>query len=352
MENCNGAYLSVGGNAIGLCLLMKTKDDVEKYYKSQEPLYKRLEENLKQALVAFLDEGKISCHSISSRIKEFDSYYEKIERKRYDNPEDQIEDFCGLRIICFYPSDLEKIGKIIKREFEVVNSIDKTSNLEPDRFGYRSNHYIVKIKTEWAKAPNYRGLKNLKAEVQVRTILMHAWADIEHKLAYKKKEQIPGEFRRKLSQISALLEIADSQFQELKNEKEDLRKSLIIESKGKKNFDFSTELNLDTLQAYLDFAFPDRGKSLDSTRRLLDEIVSLNLSLKDIDQMKSEVQTIFPELEKKVVKEGRWAQVGIARMILDLKSDAYWKKRPKRWSNLSWGQVVLTERKRIKDDAK
>ena len=63
--------------------------------------------------------------------------------------------------------------------------------LEPDRFGYRSRHFIVSVNREWLKAPNYRGLSGLKAEIQVRTILMHAWADVEYKLAYKKRNMFP-----------------------------------------------------------------------------------------------------------------------------------------------------------------
>ncbi|WP_051872864.1 GTP pyrophosphokinase [Flavobacterium chungangense] len=324
------------------------KQEIQVHYENNHKLYLRLAENIKQALITFLSEQQISYHTISSRVKEFDSYFEKIERKGYDKPIEQIEDFCGLRIICFYPLDLGKIAEIINEEFDVLDSIDKTENLEADRFGYRSNHYIVKIKKAWAKAPNYRGLENLKTEIQVRTILMHSWADIEHKLAYKTKDDIPLKFRRKLYQLSALLEIADSQFQELKNEKEIFKKSLIFENKGQPKFDFSKDINLDTLQAYLDFTFPDRSKGNTITRRLLEELMSHNISLEAFDKMRIETKTIIPEIEKEIVANGNWAQVGIVRAILDLKSDDYWNSRNEDWKEHNWGKVISKWREKIK----
>jgi ppGpp synthetase/RelA/SpoT-type nucleotidyltranferase len=323
-----------------------TKQEVEKFYINNQKLFSRLAENTKQALQTFLEAENISYHSISFRIKKFDSYFEKIERKGYDNPFEQIEDFCGLRIICFYPYDLEKIAKIINSEFEVIESIDKSANLEPDRFGYRSNHYIVRVKKDWLNAPNYRGLEDLKAEIQVRTILMHSWADIEHKLAYKNKEDIPVEFSRKLYQLSALLEIADSQFQELKNDKENFKSSLIISKKGgDKIFDVQSDLNLDSFQAYLDFTFPNRNNQ--EVDGLFRQVKKLKISLADIEKFRKETEEIIPEIEKEILRDRTWPQVGIIRAILDLKSDVFWNNRPKEWAETNWGKVISEWRKKI-----
>lgn len=103
-----------------------------------------------------------------------------------------------------------------------MNSEDKVDNLEPDKFGYRSHHFVVTLRHEWLNVPNYRGLEGIKAEIQVRTILMHAWADISHKLSYKKKEHIPELFQRNLFQLSALFEIADDRFEMLRAERENI----------------------------------------------------------------------------------------------------------------------------------
>ncbi|AZB09969.1 (p)ppGpp synthetase [Chryseobacterium sp. G0162] len=322
------------------------KEDIEKHYSENKSQYENLADNIKQALKTFFGENNISFHSISSRIKELESYIEKIDRKGYENPIEQIEDFCGVRIICYYPLDLDKIATIINDEFEVIESIDKSANMEADRFGYRSNHYIVKIKKDWLKAPNYRGLEHLKAEIQVRTILMHSWADIEHKLAYKKQDDIPKEFRRKLYQLSALLEIADAQFQELKNNKENFKSSLIKSDKeGSDFFDIKSDLNLDSLQAYLDFNFPDRKKI--DTSDLLEELKKLGISLEEIERYRVETIDILPKVEEEIMTEGRMFQIGIIRALLDLKSDIYWKKRPEKMKESHWGEVMQKWRKKI-----
>jgi putative GTP pyrophosphokinase len=163
------------------------RESVKAEYDRIYEKYRILATNLHQALKGFLNDARIDILDVQDRVKEFDSFYEKIQRKGYGKPFDQVEDICGLRIICYFPSDLDKISKLIEREFDVLESKDKVDLLEPDRFGYRSLHFIVSVKNEWLKAPNYRGLSGLKAEIQVRTILMHAWADVEHKLAYKKR---------------------------------------------------------------------------------------------------------------------------------------------------------------------
>ncbi|MDV7697634.1 hypothetical protein N6B72_11940 [Chryseobacterium soli] len=316
-----------------------TKEDIEKHYSENRSQYENLAVNIKQALKTFFGEHNISFHSISSRIKEFESYIEKIDRKGYEDPIEQIEDFCGVRIICYYPLDLDKIATIINDEFEVIESIDKSANMEADRFGYRSNHYIVRIKKDWLKAPNYRGLEHLKAEIQVRTILMHSWADIEHKLAYKKQDDIPKEFRRKLYQLSALLEIADAQFQELKNNKENFKSSLIKSDKeGSNFFDIKSDLNLDSLQAYLDFNFPDR-KRID-TNDLLEDLKELGISLEEIERYRIDTVDILPEIEKEIKLDGRLYQIGIIRLLLDLKSDTYWEKRFGDWKDSPWGKTI------------
>jgi hypothetical protein len=52
----------------------------------------------------------------------------------------------------------------------------------------------------------------LKAEIQIRTVLQHAWAAISHKLQYKREDDVPAPLRRKLFRLSALFELADDEF--------------------------------------------------------------------------------------------------------------------------------------------
>lgn len=324
------------------------KEVLKKKYIEFSPKYDRLATNLKQAFESFLKETGIDVVDVTYRIKTFESFWEKIQRKGYKDAFQEIEDICGLRIISFYPSDLEKISKIINNEFNIKESVDKADLLEPDKFGYRSLHFILTLKDNWLQAPNYRGLGGLKAEVQVRTILMHAWADIEHKLAYKKKEDVPNQFKRKLYQLSALFEIADEQFDVLRKNKEEYRQHLLSEeAKESGRFDVNQPMNLDSLQAFLDFYFPDREKSDENTRGLLDEIMVYGVSMRELVEAYESLKDILPAIEKKIfleeVENSKWAQVGIVRTMLEFTNDSYWEVRGKLWNKEKWYNDLRAE---------
>ncbi|WP_416298146.1 hypothetical protein ACM7Q1_12755 [Paenibacillus illinoisensis] len=322
---------------------MENKEALKQDFLKVNLLYQRLSFNITESLKFLLKESEIPYLDVYSRVKDFDSFFDKIDRKQYEKPFDQIEDICGLRIVCYYPSDVLLIKKIIGEEFVIVNSEDKVDNLEPDKFGYRSHHFVVTLKNEWLNVPNYRGLEGIKAEIQVRTILMHAWADISHKLSYKKKEHIPEVFKRNLFQLSALFEIADDRFEMLRAEREEYRGGMINNG----HFNLNQELNLDSLQGFLDFNFPDRVKDNDDTVNLLDELMEYGIYLEDLSESYSKVQRLLPELEHDIFLEGnmdrglneeekRWTQCGVVRNFLDLTNDQYWADRrlPDRNDNL------------------
>ena len=115
---------------------------------------------------------------------------------------------------------IDTVSKIIDDNFEIdtESSVDKSKILKADQFGYLSVHYIVSLDSNRKNLKEYTEFKELKAEIQVRTVLQHAWAAIDHKLCYKSKEEIPAELRRKLYRISALLETADDEFDILRSE--------------------------------------------------------------------------------------------------------------------------------------
>lgn len=270
------------------------KDIAYDEYKKVVPLYKRAEKNVKEAIKEFLNEKNISLVTIESRIKEFDSFFQKISRKNYDNPFEDNEDFCGLRIILYYQDDIEKVEDIIKENFSIQESINKTKKLGNNEFGYRSNHLIIKIKDEWCVTPNYKGLKDIKIEVQVRTGLMHTWAAIEHKLGYKNDQELPKDLRRKLYLLSGLLENADIQFQEIKNEAEKFQIKTVEKSKKEGRF-IGEKLNIDTVQALLEYYFPDYSDNKALTEEILDILIKNNIDIKEAVEC---AEQILPHIEK------------------------------------------------------
>lgn len=308
-------------------------EDVERYkedFIAKRPFYENLGSSLCVALELIFQENQIDYLSVYHRVKETDSFEEKIQRKKYDDPFKQMEDLCGIRIICYYPKDVELISSLLKKELEVKQSQDKEDLLELNQFGYRSHHLIVSVPEAWLTTPNFRNLRGIKAEIQIRTVLMHAWAEIEHKLSYKKKSHIPSQFKRKLYRISAKLEEADEQFQELKEQSQDFQREIIKKAKSRE-FDFSsiTSIDLDTLQAYLKFRFNERPPNAVDVPGLLDELQQHGITIGDIENAYQKAKPYIKELEQEVFsKSGKqWTRTGIVRAILDLTLEKYFESR-------------------------
>lgn len=254
------------------------KPIIEKYFKLL-PKYEKLGENLKNAFQTLLKENEVDILTIKFRIKKLDDFLEKIERKGYKNPFNEMEDICGIRVICYFPSEIELIKKVIEREFDVVEIINKDNKHVPTQFGYRSQHYVLKIKKDWAKTPHFRGLDNLKFELQLRTVLMHAWGEIEHKLAYKKFEHMPPQFRRKFSLLSAKLEEADEQFEELMKKIKDYKKIVNLNSQR------DADINLDNLLSFWDDKYPKSQRKVKEMRDFLDKIHRSGISFNELSKI-------------------------------------------------------------------
>lgn len=321
-------------------------------YLDLEPLYHKLGMNIQQALELFLTEEEINFLTINYRIKELNSFLGKVQRKKYIKPMEQTEDFCGLRIVCYYPSDIKRIQGIINNEFDVISSQDKEELLQHDQFGYRSFHFVVKIKNEWLCTPNYKNLGDLKAEIQVRTILMHAWAEIEHKLEYKKEEDIPVQFKRTFSRISAKLEEADEQFEVLRNNITEHRNQLrILANEKMEVFSEDSSLNLDSLKIYLDYIFPDRKSNIEDLSDLLYELNLFKVDLKKLSEMYDKTKpflTIIEQEENKISSEPfTWAQSGAVRAMLMITTDGYaeWNGAPPKYMEITdkWKRHIDNE---------
>lgn len=160
----------------------------------------------------------INVHEIIGRVKTEESLSGKVKRKDYANLT-EITDLCGIRIITYFSDDVDRIAELISQEFEVdvENTIDKRKSEDPTKFGYVSLHYVVSLKEENSSPILYSRFKNIKLEIQIRTVMQHAWAEIEHDLGYKSKEDIPNPYRRQFSRLAGLIELADENFLQLKN---------------------------------------------------------------------------------------------------------------------------------------
>lgn len=199
---------------------MENKSTVMAEYDSKCRLYQNFASEIEHQLTNILDAEGIVYNAITSRIKDRDSLSKKIERKndKYSSLGD-LTDIAGVRVITYYEKDVDEVAKIVEQEFTVdkENSIDKRASLEPDRFGYCSVHYIVQMGPKRLNLRENQPYAGLKCEIQIRTVLQHAWAEIEHDLGYKSDIAIPKDIRRNFSRVAGLLEIADKEFQEIRS---------------------------------------------------------------------------------------------------------------------------------------
>jgi len=153
---------------------------------------------------------------VSGRIKHFPSYYGKYLRLLKSEVKDPvITDLLGIRIICPFIEDLGVIEEIIKNNFDILET-ERKGHYNFKEFGYESTHLLIKIPKDIITQHGNPGTELL--EIQIRTILQDAWAEVEHEIVYKAEfSPFDEPMRRKLAAVNASLSLADIIFQEIRS---------------------------------------------------------------------------------------------------------------------------------------
>lgn len=309
------------------CVIMGEKISIETQYQKNAILWTRVEQEAKFSLEQKLKDENIKYHHIISRIKDISSLKEKVERKREQLK--NIKDIIGLRVVCLFSSDLDKIKEIINEIFEVVSEDNKINNCNIDAFGYMSIHYIAQIRNDYV-GPRYDGLKDVVFEIQVRTMLMDAWANVSHYLDYKSDKAVPKELKKDFYALSGLFYIADSHFEMFYNTSK--QSQVRIQNGFRDNMpNLDIDINLDSLKAYLNMKFKNReaGDAKDISE-LVKEIIQCGyLTIKELDESVCKSWKAFlkyEEISPPSNEQGKtliYTQAGIIRSILDLMNVGY-----------------------------
>lgn len=177
---------------------------------------------LQVELSALLPAQKIPVHFVSGRVKSVESLRRKLARpdRTYARLWD-VTDLVGLRISTYFEDTIEDVARLIEHAYRVdfANSTDKLRFTDHGKFGYRSLHYVCAAPDSTAIDPAFR------FEIQVRTVLQHAWAEVEHDLGYKTEDTVPDAIRRRFSRVASLLELADQEFVSIRR---DLRQCQLV----------------------------------------------------------------------------------------------------------------------------
>lgn len=265
----------------------------EDWYDKNKDIYKSFSVEIADIIEKVLKTKKLSYQSITKRLKEKDSYLNKCKKECYLNPIEEIMDVAGIRIIAYTNNDVEKICEVIKEEFNIDdnNSGNKIDKMDEDKVGYLSVHYIAELNDARARLTEYRIYNNCKCEIQVRTLLQHAWAEIEHDRHYKFSGVLPKDISRRFYLIAGVLEMMDREFDTLSNEIDDHSKTIKI--KTKKN-DLNIEIDSESLSQYMISKFKDNKNIVPSNEVVIGKSVTEELirfgftKIEDIDQKLTE----------------------------------------------------------------
>lgn len=195
--------------------------ELEERYERLLPVYQSVLADMSVRVSKCLQEAGIHP-TLKSRVKSFPSWFRKrillIQEARAAGRKSvkPIADVLALRVICPFMGDLQKVETEIGRCFRVVEVERKGADRSFREFGYESTHILVEIPVDLRRAS--KGLDLGVCEIQVRTILQDAWAEVEHELVYKSEfNPFDEPMKRKLAALNANLSLSDIIFQELRD---------------------------------------------------------------------------------------------------------------------------------------
>jgi len=163
---------------------------------------------------------------IEGRVKERDECIKKFHRKYQAKLEmdeqpyeikDFISDLVGIRIVCLYEDQIALVSEVLQQHFRLIEVTDKISAVESteDSFGYKGLHMDLAPDGELLSQTRFQPFEDFRFEVQIRSLIQDAWSVLDHKIKYKKS--IPNDLKRRINVLSALFELADREFKEIRN---------------------------------------------------------------------------------------------------------------------------------------
>ena len=193
-------------------------------YDQQLASHKAMLQQLAQDMRLILEQQGLTP-AIKCRVKGFDAYCDKLRKQNAAKTKRRlapISDFFGLRIVCPFLEDIDTVSNLIATHFEVLERENKAGQHSFREFGYDSVHLAIRLETQQAERlpPGVRKI----CEIQLRTTLQEAWAEVEHELVYKSDISLPNQsIRRKLASLNATLTLSDLIFQEIRDYQKEIR---------------------------------------------------------------------------------------------------------------------------------
>ncbi len=321
------------------------KNAVEQFTRKRE-LYEDYASAVRDILADAIKTRGLKVNEIQFRAKEVKSFGKKAmtpneqnpEEPKYKNPMSDITDLAGVRVITFFPRTVKEVCQLIQEEFDAFQRVDHTASAEREqRLGYLSVHYLVRLGSNRNKLSEYKKFDGLIAEIQVRTVLQHAWAEIEHDIRYKSPSTIPQTISRRFMTLAGLLEIADREFEAIQTEDAWLRanaRTLIDQRRLNE-----VEITPDALRSYLDVRLGSDDRISDYTYDWTAKILR-SQGFQNLGQVDECISGLDDDKLSRVALGGRGGQVSRFEVLLAASmGENFLKNHP--WGELPWYQDIV-----------
>jgi len=257
------------------------QEAMRKEYEKYDDIRYNIVNDLKIHIEDLLKEISVNTNPVvSGRIKNFASYYAKYLRLlKSDVQNPVITDLLGIRIICPFLEDLSAIEEIVKNNFTIMET-ERKGHYNFKEFGYESTHFLIKIPKEILNEHGNPGTDLV--EVQIRTILQDAWAEVEHEIVYKAEfSPFDEPMRRKLAAVNASLSLADIIFQEIRSYQRKFSREL---EKRRESFYNKIEESTDDL-LFEEESLQEASLQKVSQKKIEPSIYNTGIALVDTDKL-------------------------------------------------------------------
>lgn len=311
--------------------------EFEEYYDANLDRFESLSNVAKGLIENLIRQNRIEYLTIESRIKTKQSCLEKIKRKKYKDARSDITDIVGVRVIVYFEHQIDTIANRLGLFFENKEIPNPNQRLGTDKIGYRSYHLDCSLGAERGKFEEYKGISDLQFEVQIRTVLQHAWAELAHDRSYKLTSGLPNEIQRKVNLYAGLLEIADSAFSEISQEIETYSNTAIDKNVADISIDVFTVDDYLRRNYIKFFNISEKFGTILANPDVIDEIKNFGIS--NISELDSLISDTFLNWQS---QESVQTQIGFIRDVL------MWTDLNKYLQNCFEGQYYSVEESSVR----
>lgn len=189
------------------------------FYNQNVFRWDRLKDVTTARVLRSMHDAGLRPHLVTSRVKSLRSFVDKglkpgADREfKYADPERQITDLVGLRIVVAIAEDVPSLAQVVRAEVHVVEEVHRGNEDEAQAPGYQSLHLVARLRDDDPAVTDYPALAgDACIEIQIRSILQDAYASFLHDLVYKAERQAGAKTQRQLKVLAAVLDLADREF--------------------------------------------------------------------------------------------------------------------------------------------